>query len=358
MAAAENTQTTKQKLGQFMTTNVDNILQGISIPTGVKTVVEPFCGNGDLLKIVLPGVAIEKYDIDSKLEGVIKQDTLLNPPNYAGKFVLTNPPYLARNKSKDKTLFDKYDTNDLYKCAMLEMLNPDNRPDGGILIVPLNFWSSIRKSDIDLRRKFMNTFNIVQLNIFEEQVFDDTAYTVCAFLFIAATENREINIDVFPSKMNMKVMLSDQNNFTIGGEIYDLPCRGDYTMTRLTTKNATNANNKILIKCIDDGPDNQIGLSIADKVYVDETANQSARSYASVIIKPPLDNDQQAALVADVNAFLLANRDKYHSLFLTNYRESKKNNSRKRISFQLLYKIMEHILDKQIPANLDQLTIN
>lgn len=29
------------------------------------------------------------------------------------KFVLTNPPYLARNKSIDKTVFDKYKTNDL-----------------------------------------------------------------------------------------------------------------------------------------------------------------------------------------------------------------------------------------------------
>ena len=39
MAAAEDAQTTKQKLGQFMTTNVDHILQGITIPTGVKTIL-------------------------------------------------------------------------------------------------------------------------------------------------------------------------------------------------------------------------------------------------------------------------------------------------------------------------------
>ena len=40
---------------------------------------------------------------------VIKRDTILNPPNYNNKFIITNPPYLARNKSKDKTLFKQID---------------------------------------------------------------------------------------------------------------------------------------------------------------------------------------------------------------------------------------------------------
>ena len=56
------------------------------------------------------------YDIEPKKDGIVKKDTLLNPPDYQGKFVITNPPYLARNKCADKTLFDKYQTNDLYKC--------------------------------------------------------------------------------------------------------------------------------------------------------------------------------------------------------------------------------------------------
>jgi hypothetical protein len=54
---------------------------------------------------------------------------------------------------------------------------------GGILIVPLNFICSIRKNDIDLRKKFISKYNIITLNIFEEQVFEDTTYTICSFQF-------------------------------------------------------------------------------------------------------------------------------------------------------------------------------
>ena len=33
---------------------------------------------------------------------------MLYPPNYHEKWVITNPPYLAKNKAKDKTLFNQY----------------------------------------------------------------------------------------------------------------------------------------------------------------------------------------------------------------------------------------------------------
>ena len=48
----------------------------------------------------------------------------------------------------------------------------------------IKFFSSIRKADIDLRRSFLERFTIDVLNIFEEQVFDDTSYAVCTIQFI------------------------------------------------------------------------------------------------------------------------------------------------------------------------------
>ena len=66
---------------------------------------------------------IELYDIEPKYNDTIKKDTLLEPPIYDNKFVLTNPPYLARNKNEDKTLYDKYNTNDLYKCFIINLID-------------------------------------------------------------------------------------------------------------------------------------------------------------------------------------------------------------------------------------------
>jgi site-specific DNA-adenine methylase len=106
----------KKQLGQFYTTNYEYILSNMEIPEDTKTIIEPFVGNGDLLKFIKNKCEIEMYDIDPKYPNTIKQDTLENPPDYTNKFVLTNPPYLARNKSKKKEIYNKYKCNDLYKC--------------------------------------------------------------------------------------------------------------------------------------------------------------------------------------------------------------------------------------------------
>ena len=58
---------TKQKLGQFYTTNQDYILQDMYIPDDVKIIIEPFAGNGDLLKFIKEDIkddAKNKYTLE------------------------------------------------------------------------------------------------------------------------------------------------------------------------------------------------------------------------------------------------------------------------------------------------------
>lgn len=344
----------KKALGQFFTTNYEYILQNLNIPEYVENIIEPFCGNGDLLNFQDIGkkYKVECYDIEPKKDFIIQKDTIREPPVYTNKFVITNPPYLARNKSNDKELFDKYNVNDLYKCFIKNIINDECL--GGIVIIPLNFWSSIRKQDYELRRDFLNVYEIVQLNIFEEQVFDDTTYTVCSFQFENKNlkpikETYSINATIYPSNENIQVVLCDENNYTIGGEIYKLPKKNIYTITRATKKNKNKLNTNLLIKCIDDNEKNKISLSFVsnDKLYIDETPNSTARTYASLIIEPSIDIERQKQLAYQFNSFLEELRTKYHSLFLTNYRESK-SIARKRISFDLVYDIIIYILENRI----------
>lgn len=341
---------TKQELGQFMTTNYDYILSNMSIPDDVETIIEPFCGKGDLLKFIPDNrtITLECYDIDPQCEIAIERDTLINPPSYAGKFVLTNPPYLARNKATNKQIFDKYKQNDLYKCFIWTILKL--KPEGGIIIIPLNFISSIRKADIDLRKNFLQVFTISRINIFEEQVFADTTYTVCAIQFQKKKPehvNNLINVDIYPSIDNIKIQINSDNNYMIGGQIYKLPQSSTYTITRLTKLTVDEPYTNILVKCIDDNQANQIKLSLVeiDQVYIDETTNLSARTYATLQINPHISDSKQALLVDRFNQYLSTERKKYHSLFLCNYRESK-DIARKRISFGLVYSICEYLLDQ------------
>jgi hypothetical protein len=336
----------KQELGQFYTTNQEYILQGMKIPDNIKTIIEPFTGNGDLLTFIeKEKYIIECYDIDPKKKYIIKKNTIKNPPNYKDKYLITNPPYLARNKSKDKTLFDIYDVNDLYKCVIKEILT--NVCIGGILIIPLNFWSSIRLADIELRKSFLEVYDIILLNIFEEQVFDDTTYTICSFQFeLKKTNLNKLNIIIYPAKIKIETELNKTNNFMIGGDIYNLPLKNTYKITRLTKKNKDKESTNILVKCIDDNMNNQIGLSFVDDkdVYIDNTPNQTARTYATLIIEPKIEKDKQKQLINKFNSYLTKHRIKYNSLFLTNYRESK-DIARKRISFDLVYSISGYILE-------------
>jgi hypothetical protein len=80
-----------------------------------------------------------------------------------------------------------------------------------------------------------------------------------------------------------------------------------------------------------------------DSIYIDETPNLSSRTYLSLIITPYLNIDQQKHLCNLFNDFLTQERKKYNSLFLPNYRESK-DIARKRISFDLVYRIVEFLI--------------
>ena len=344
----------KKELGQFFTTNYSYILQDMEIPDKITNIIEPFAGNGDLVKFVEEDqekknvlYRIECYDVDPKNPSIMRRDTLKDPPCYTDKFVITNPPYLARNKSRDKTIFDKYNVNDLYKCLMKHI--SQNVCLGGILIVPLNFWSSIRVADRQLRKSFLEKYDVVVLNIFEENVFDDTSYTVCSFQFtlkMKRKDNVKIKIMVYPSKKYIETELNEKNNFMIGGDIYNFKSKNSYSISRLTSKNLNRSNTNILAKCIDDNLRSPIALSFVrdEDIYVDTTPNQTARTYATLIIDPPIDKEKQKELISKFNKYLGEHRNKYNSLFLTNYRESK-DIARKRISFDLVYSIIKYILD-------------
>lgn len=334
----------KQSLGQFYTTRYNYILQGMQAPSSEVVVIEPFAGRGDLLRFLGedPKNPLECYDIDPKRDWITRRDVLMDPPDYEGKFVLTNPPFLSRNKSKDKRVFDKFGLNDLYKCFIEQLIH--YHVIGGIIIVPLNFWCSSRKSDVALRGRFINKFTIRRLNIFEEKVFDDTAYTVCSFQFHPRTDSAAIRmpVHIFPQGIRMDVVLDEETDYLIGGHIHHLPSDGRYTVARLLDtihKDTT----RLLLKCIDDETPPNIGLRVLrpeEDLFYDRTPNHSERSYATLIISPSLSIDEQTALATRFNYFLNEQRSKHHSLFLNNYREY----GRKRITFSLAYSIIKHLL--------------
>lgn len=341
----------KSRFGQFFTTNYSYILQNMTVPDNVETIIEPFAGNKDLLKFIdVNKYNVVCYDIDPCDRSVIEQDTLIHPPDYNNTFILTNPPYLARNKNKDKTIYDKYNCNDLYKCFIKTILICD-KCLGGIMIIPLNFISSIRKNDIELRKQFITRFNINVLNIFEERVFDDTSYTVCCMQFTKSSDmNSVCNIQthVYPTNKRISLTLTSSNNYTVGGELYMYPTSDNIKVERATKHTKKELITNILLKAIDDSATSKIRLEMVDDIdpYIDRTPNLSNRSYAALVVNPPINKKTQNLLVARFNEFINHKRYMYNSLFLTNYRESN-TIARKRISFEFAFNICTHLLSTE-----------
>lgn len=133
-------------------------------------------GKGDLLTL-FPEHQWQTYDVDPATNANYIQDTLLNPPDYNQKWVITNPPFLAKNKATNKIYFQQSEYNDLYKIALSSIIGCE----GGIIIVPLNFLTD--EDSADIRTRFLSEYLIDKVNVFTTPVFATTSYSICAFAF-------------------------------------------------------------------------------------------------------------------------------------------------------------------------------
>jgi len=340
----------KKTKGQFYTTNSDYILEGIDIPTNVNKIVEPFAGKGDLLTWISNKsnkYIVEAYDIEPKRADIIERDTLLNPPNYDKSFVITNPPYLARNKCENKNIFDLYDTNDLYKCFIKSLVK--SGCEGGIMIIPAGFFFSSRTIDSECRDEFMKKYKILKIKYFEETVFDDTTTTVVVILFELSKEiltSQNIVWKMMPSGNDKTFNMSKENDWIIGGEIYNMESPKKIKISRHVEGVKLKEGEQqtfITLNALDSGKkDGRIKLEYKkDYVY---PAKDCSRTYATIrILGMELSEEDQKLICVRFNELLEEKREEYNSLFLPQFRESKEY-ARKRISFELAYKIIGNII--------------
>jgi hypothetical protein len=343
----------KKTRGQFYTVNNSYILDGLSgPPPATRCVIEPFAGKGDLLDwvekkgVVLP---IEAYDIEPKKEGIILRDTLNNPPDYTDSWIITNPPYLARNKCDKKEIFDKYNTNDLYKCFITSITQQSSQCAGGIFIIPAGFFLSPRDLDVCCRNAFLSKYKLLMVKYFEETVFPDTTTTVVAFSFekspVLLTEQTVEWISM-PSGEKRSFTMSAENDWIIGGDIYKLSVPSHIKVRRHVEGQHLKDGEQITsmtLCALDSGmQDGRIHLEYK-KGYI-YPAKDSSRTYATLCIQGRiLSDEEQQTICSQFNDFVEKKRGETWSLFLPQFRESKEY-ARKRIPFELAYTIVLHLI--------------
>jgi len=348
----QTAKTGKKMKGQFYTVNSSYILDGLPMPDKTaRRIIEPFAGKGDLLDwLAKKGnkLPIESYDIDPKKEGVVQRDTLLNPPTYKDSWILTNPPYLARNKCQTKEIFDKYDTNDLYKC-FIQSLTRQDACAGGIFIIPAGFFLSPRDLDLRCRNDFLTKYRLLKVKYFEETVFPDTTTTVVAFAFEKSPtllEEQTVEWISMPSGNKRTFRMSKENNWIIGGEIYNLPVAAGIKIRRHVEGQKLKDGEQMTsmtLSALDSGTkDGRICLEYKEGYAY--PAKECSRTYATLCVQGrKLSAEEQKKICLEFNALIEKKRSETWSLFLPQFRESKEY-ARKRIPFELAYTIVQHLM--------------
>ena len=365
----------KRNLGQFFTKNSDYILQGFSKFVKGKNVSDPFAGDQDLINWAkknncnnVVGFDCDQNFIDDKK--VFLNDSINSPKKY--KFICTNPPYLHKNKAsrevKEKLfsgIHSKFE--DLYQVSIYSLLTSEE----GIIIIPLNFLCAENSSKI--RKLFFEKFEIIKLNIFSKQVFEDTTYNVIAFYFRRKKNKSQINIidtTIYPDRKKIRLTLEEKYDWQFGGDFIRKikEARNDLGIFRLTEDFMKSGEyeveialqnikekkllrirddikkllgkNILFLRAIDSKNGKKIQLEDIRKYKIAGLVGKNtSRNMAHLIFKKEVSINEQVELMERFNEELTKKRDKYLSFFLTNFRD----NNRKRISFDLVYKFLNLI---------------
>ncbi len=245
----------------------------------------------------------------------------------------------------------------------------------GILVVPLNFLCAENSKKI--RDLFFDRFRIIKLNIFSEQVFNDTTYNVIAFYFKKKNnnlENNKIIATIFPENKRIQLTINKKYGWQFGGDFIgrikktknnlgvfrlteDYLSSGEYKV-ELAFQNIKDKKlihiskdlkklirkNILILRAIDSKNGKKIQLEDIRQYGVEGLiGKKTSRNMAHLIFKKELPLNDQIELMEKFNSELNQERNKYFSFFLTNFRD----NGRKRISFDLTYKFLNYIYDQK-----------
>lgn len=322
--------TKKIELGQFFTKKnswLKNNIRAFIESIEFKKIVDPFAGEGDLLKPFMHIHEVNGYDIDKDL-GWVLNDSLKFIPYHHDDLCITNPPYLAKvSASKNKICsvtqyFDLYPSiEDLYIIGINQCLNSFNY---GVAIVPETYQLSSNKSK-----------RIRSITILEDNPFEDTEHPVIVITWgIEEKDDYEIY----------------KNDHLIGTfkQLNNLCIKSLKLDKKLIKFNHPNGNFGAI--CFDTTGSDRIRFTTPDNIT--SPVKVSSRSSSKILINTEVDIHQ---LIKDCNEILEKYRLDTHDVFLAPFKgNSKAGVRRRRLDFYTARCIIEHALCKQNTKLLEE----
>lgn len=192
-----------------------------------------------------------------------------------------------------------------------------------------------------LEKNFLSQFEILEMNVFTQPVFETTTYSVCSFAFKRAKnakEEQSFYINIKPKEEQVKVSLLSQYDFRLAGDFFDKVQSVKIQFGRLVGSTSKDYITNIHLYGLDTR-ETRIHVEYDEKPYEGKSTD---RIYATLTCKYPLTKEEELQLIEGFNNELEQFRKTYHDLPMTNYRDY----DRKRISFTFAYQLMSIIYNQ------------
>jgi hypothetical protein len=317
MTKRHTKQNTKQSLGQYFTTNADAILDGYQHLVVNKQVMDPFAGGSDLLNWAMRNGAtdIQGYDLVPQSPNITQNDSLVNPPSYSGYMLVTNPPYLSANKCRtgDRRAYDIWQEGDYYKCHLASLDTMDC--DEALEIVPSNFFCESRDS---IRRRLFKSHYIASAKYWNQPVFDDATTGICVLhLRRGVRAVQQFKLTLLPDNIIVDIELKSEYKYLYGEEFFEY-IKDTRPINVIKTDVGMSApNTNIIVGLLDNGA-RAVGLSYNEDAAIYCNV-KSFTTYQLTLPEYTLTDIQQRSIVELFQSKMRYYRDKYHSMFLSNY---------------------------------------
>ncbi len=337
----------KRDLGQFFTRDAvwlrPHIRDWISnLQHTYTTCVDPFAGEGHLLNIASTfGFEVKGHDCDPTICASHgwgePNDSIMKIISHENAFVLTNPPYLAKNSARRlRSPMFRY-----FKEGHVPLHNPRNLPilddlaklaidqnirrfDDSIWVVP----ESLIQDLSDLPDWIENLHSIT---ILEKNPFDDTEHPVCVMIFSSSNPIQQIwkNDELLGNYPDLKA-------------IHDSFATGD---SRLTPMRFNSPNGPLGFRAVDGTREDGsmcIRFCRGDELgYPRENIKVSSRHLTYIDIE--IEGEVLDATIAEVNRTIDEYREATHDVFLTAFMGNTKTGERRR---RLDYKLARVMFNK------------
>ena len=291
-----------------------------------EAVLEPFAGANHLIKhlqTINNKWTFKAFDLWPNGQNIIKNDSLKNW-NYGTNvpLIITNPPYLAKNKAtKLKLGWDYHDQpyDDLYKIALATMLKNCRFL---IAIIPTTLIYSQQKCDQWLLEKLVK-FQIINQN----DNFEDANLLIALAYFDRYKNDNIINFELY------------QNEILIGNyqTLQWSPARLNHDIKVIF--NAKKAN--LEIKCIDGSKANDL-IRFIDIKTIKRPVKTSDRQICQIRVEGVNINEHTISQLNEKLAWL--RQHNYHYLWTTFKSTNQLNQVRRRARFKLIRQIIQSVL--------------